>query len=70
MCRVQGEHRVAFGSNNKSSENAIILHANAPSKNQVDQEKTSAGTTKMTMNGEKATQARLGTRQANPTGQH
>ena len=68
MCGVQGEHRVAFGPYNKSSDNASISRAKAPSKNQVDQGKTSAGATKMATNGGKATQARPGTRQANPTG--
>ena len=32
MCRVQGEHRVAFGPNNKSSKNAMVLHSGASSK--------------------------------------
>ena len=37
-------------------------------KDQENQGKTSAGATKMATNGGKATQARPGTRQANPTG--
>ena len=69
MCGVQGEHRVAFGPNNKSFNNAIMSHAAASSKNQVDQGKTSAGATKMTRKGGTATQASQGTRQATTPGQ-
>ena len=70
MCGVQGEHHMAFGPNNKSSNNAIMSHADAPSKiQQVDQEKTSARATKMARKGGTATQASQGTRQATTPGQ-
>ena len=59
---------MAIGPNNKSSNNAIMSHADAPSKNQVDQGKTSAGATKMARKGRTATQASHGTRQATTPG--
>ena len=68
MCGVQGEHRVAFGPNNKSSDNASISRAKAPSKNQVDQGQTSAQATKTAAKGGTATQASPGTRQATTPG--
>ena len=68
MCGVQGEHRVALGPIKNSSNNAIMSHADAPSKNQEDQGNYKRRSTKPARKGGTATPASQGTRQATTPG--